>query len=221
MRGFVDDRDASERSRKAMVESQLRPSGVNDIRVIAAMATIRREDFVPSDRVAVAYSDRPIPISEGREMNAPVITGRLLTELQIAPDDRALLIGAGSGYVAALLSRLVADLVAVEDDPCLFAMARDALATTDGDLVEAPLAEGHAAGAPYNVILIDGAIEHIPDVLIAQMADGGRLATGLVEDGVCRLVIGRRSGSGFGVRAFEDGDAARLPGFAKPRSFVF
>lgn len=204
-----------------MVESQLRPSGVNDIRVIAAMATVPREAFVPADRAGVAYSDRPVPLGGGREMNPPTVTARLLNELDIQPSDRALLIGAGSGYAAALLSRLVADLVAVEDDPKLFAMAQDMLATTDGDLVEGPLAEGHAAGAPYDVILIDGAVEHIPDALIAQLAEGGRLAAGLVQDGVVRLVVGRRAGAGFGVRAFEDAEAVRLPGFAGTQVFSF
>lgn len=208
-------------ARKAMVESQLRPSGVDDVRVIAAMATVPREAFLPPERVGVAYSDRPVPLGNGRELTAPVIVGRLLTRLAIAPSDRVLLVGLASGYVAALLTRLVADLVAVEDEPSLFAMARARLGDTEATLIEGPLARGHPDGAPYDVILIDGAVEHIPETLIAQLADGGRLAAGLIDGGVGRLVIGRRAGGGFGVSAFEDGEAARLPGFAKPKAFTF
>lgn len=208
-------------ARKAMVESQLRPSGVNDPRVVAAMATVPREAFVPTDRVSSAYSDRPIPLGGGREMNPPVITARLLTELRIQPSDRVLLIGLASGYTAALLTRLVADLVAVEENARLFALANAELGETGATLVEAPLAGGHEAGAPYDIILVDGAVQEIPDTLIAQLADGGRLATGLVVGGVGRLVVGRKAGSGFGVAAFEDGEAVRLPGFGKAMAFTF
>ena len=208
-------------ARKAMVESQLRPSGVNDVRVVAAMASVPREAFVPADRAAVAYSDRPVPLGGGREMNAPTVTGRLLTELRLQPSDRVLLIGAAAGYAAALLMRIVVDLVAVEEEVRLVAIARDALAGTGALLVEGPLAAGHADAAPYDVILIDGAVEQIPDALIAQLADRGRLAAGLVTGGVGRLIVGRKAGAGFGVAAFEDGEAVRLPGFAKPKAFVF
>lgn len=216
-----DPKDSFVRARRLMVASQLRPSGVNDPRVVAAMATVPREVFVPTDRVGSAYSDRPVPLGAGREMAAPVVTGRLLTELQLRPGDRALLIGAGMGYAAALLTHLVAEVVAVEEDDVLFAAARDALAGTGVRLIHGPLADGHAAGAPYDAILIDGAVDRIPDALIEQMADGGRLAAGLIDGGVGRLVVGRRGGAGFGVRAFEDAEPGRLPGFSKPPAFVF
>ncbi len=213
--------DAFAHARTLMVASQLRPSGVNDPRVIAAMATVPREIFVPVDRAGSAYSDRPVPLGAGRETAAPVVTGRLLTELQLRPGDRALLIGAGLGYAAALLTHLVADIVAVEEDDVLYAAAQAALAGSDVQLIHGPLAEGHAAGAPYDVVLIDGAVDRIPDALVEQMADGGRLAAGLIDGGVGRLVVGRREGAGFGVRAFEDAEPGRLPGFSKPPAFVF
>lgn len=208
-------------ARKAMVESQLRPSGVNDPRVIAAMATVPRERFVPAERRGSAYSDRPVPLGGAREMNAPVITGRLLTELRVQPSDRALLVGAATGYAAALLTHLIVDLVAVEADAALLAVARAELGDTGVVFVEGPMADGHAAGAPYDIILVDGAVDRVPDALIAQLADGGRLATGLIDGGVGRLAVGRRGGSGFGVSAFEDADPVRLPGFAAPKAFVF
>ncbi len=208
-------------ARKAMVESQLRPSGVNDPRVVAAMAVVPRERFVPASRTGSAYSDRPVPLGRAREMNAPVITGRLLTELHLQPSDRALLIGAAMGYAAALLTHLLVDLVAVEEDETLLATARDALDGTGVTLVHGSLAAGHPAGAPYDVILIDGAVEHVPDALIEQLGDGGRLAAGLIDGGVARLVVGRRAGAGFGVNAFEDAEPVHLPGFSRPKTFVF
>lgn len=217
-----DDGDRYEAARTVMVASQLRPSGVNDVRVIAAMAVTPREMFVPPARIGVAYSDRPVPLTATREMNPAVITGRLLTELRLQPSDRVLLIGAAGGYAASLLSQLVHDTVALEEDPELAGNARNALAGTDNvTLVEARLAAGHAAGAPYDAILIDGAIERVPNTIVAQLADHGRLTAGLVEGGVTRLVAGRKAGAGFGTFAFEDGDAVRLPGFARAPAFHF
>lgn len=209
--------------RRLMVASQLRPSGVNDVRVIAAMARVPRERFVPPERAGVAYSDRPVPLIAGREMNPPTITGRLLTELQLTGDERVLLIGAATGYAAALLAQLAGETVAVEENAELAAAAREGLgdAAAAVRLVESRLAAGHAEGAPYDAILIDGVVERIPNTLIAQLADGGRLAAGLIEGGVCRLVIGRKSGGGFGVSSFGEGDAVALPGFARAPAFSF
>lgn len=112
-------------------------------------------------------------------------------------------------------------MVAVEEDLELAAAARANLAGTGVRLVEGPLAQGCGDGAPYDLILIDGAVESVPDALVAQLADGGRLATGLLENGITRLAIGRRAGEGFGIAAFADAAAAILPGFAKPRTFTF
>lgn len=216
------DAHRHDEARILMVASQLRPSGVNDPRVISVMARVPREMFVPADRAAVAYSDRPVPLGGGREMNAPIITGRLLNELKLQAWDRALLIGAGGGYAAALLSELVKHVVAVEEDIALAGRARTVLAgTANVTLVEARLAAGHAEGGSYDVILIDGAVERIPNTISAQLAEGGRLAAGLIDGGVGRLVIGRRAGAGFGAFAFEDGEAVRLPGFARAAAFTF
>lgn len=221
MRTRFEDRPDFNRQRKLMVASQLRPSGVNDPRVIAAMAILPRERFVPADRVGVAYADRPVPLAAGREMNMPVVTGRMATELRLEPNDRALLIGAGCGYGAALLSMLVGRVVAVEENAALAAFAREALAPYPNvRLVETAMAAGHPEDGPYDVVMIDGAVDRVPDAISAQLADGGRLAAGVV-DGVCRLVLGRRSGAAFGYAAFEDGDAVRLPGFARAPAFTF
>ena len=210
-----------EQMRRAMVASQLRTTGVSDPRVVAAMGAVPRERFVPADRTAIAYADVLVPLPGGRSLNPPMALGRLLTEAQPRPSDRALVIGAAGGYSAAVLSRLVAEVVAVEEDGELFQAARTALAGSSVELVQAPLVAGHPAGAPYDLILIDGAVELVPDALIEQLADGGRLTAAIVDDGVTRLAVGRRAGAAFGMVPFADAAAAILPGFAKPRTFSF
>jgi protein-L-isoaspartate(D-aspartate) O-methyltransferase len=210
-----------EHMRRAMIASQLRTTGTNDPRVLAAMGEVPRERFVPEPRVAVAYADALVPLVPGRELNNPMALGRLLTEAAPRESDRALVIGAATGYAAAVLARLVASVVAVEEEPSLAAAARAALGGTEVTLIEGPMAEGYAAGAPYDLILVDGAVEFIPETLIAQLGEDGRIASGIVENGVTRLALGRKAGDGFGMAAFADAAAAILPGFVKPRTFTF
>ena len=210
-----------EHMRKAMVASQLRTTGTNDPAVLAAMGEVPRERFVPADRDATAYADALVPLKSGRELNNPMALGRLLTEAAPRRGERALVIGAGTGYAAAVLSRLVGPIVAVEDDAELAALAREALAGYEVTLVEGPMTQGHGPRAPYDLILIDGAVEFVPQALIGQLADRGRIASGIVEDGVTRLALGRKAGDGFGMAAFTDMAAAILPGFKKPRAFTF
>lgn len=207
--------------RHTMVASQLRTTGVSDSRLIAAMADVPRERFVPEAQRALAYADAMVPLGNGRALNAPMATGLLINESDIQPGDKVLIIGAGTGYAAAIVARLAADVTALEEDAGMNAAAREALAGTPVKLVEGKLADGYAAGAPYDVILADGAIEAVPDALIAQLADGGRLAAAIVENGVTRLAIGHKAGTGFAMVAFVDADAAILPGFEQKRSFVF
>jgi protein-L-isoaspartate(D-aspartate) O-methyltransferase len=185
------------------------------------MGEVPRERFVPAERISLAYADALVPLKPGRNFNSPMALGRLLTEAAPRPGERALAIGVATGYAAAVLARLVGACVAVEEDAELAAAARRNLAGFEVGLVEGPLADGCEADAPYDLILIDGAVERVPDRLVAQLAEGGRLATGLVENGVTRLAIGRRAGEGFGMTAFADAAAAILPGFAKPRAFKF
>ena len=210
-----------EHMRKAMIASQLRTTGTNDPAVLAAMGEVPRERFVPADRVALSYADALVPLGGGRELNNPMALGRLLTEAAPRNGERALVIGAGTGYAAAVLSRLVGPVIAVEDDPALAAAAREALAGYDVILIEGSMTQGHGPHAPYDLILIDGAVEFVPQALIGQLADRGRLAAGIVEDGVTRLALGRRAGEGFGMAAFTDAAAAILPGFKKARAFTF
>ena len=208
--------------RHAMVQSQLRTNAVNDPRVVTAMARVPREAFVPQAVRSMAYRDTAVPIGNGRYINVPMATGKLLTEAYLTPGDRVLLIGAAGGYTAAVLAELVASVVAVESDPDLAAHARQALTgIARVELVEGPLEQGHAARAPYDVLIVDGAVEALPATLADQLAPGARIATGLIEHGVSRLATGRTVSGGFGLTAFADSDCVALPGFARPRGFAF
>lgn len=205
--------------RRAMVVSQLRTTGVSDARVVAAMGEVPRERFVPGGNAAVAYADLTLPIGGGRAINPPMVTGRLLTEAQVKPGDTALVVGAATGYTVALLQKLGAMVTAVEEDADLLAAGKAAV--PGATWIKGALAAGGKKGAPYSLILIDGAVEQIPQALVDQLADGGRLVGAVIEDGVSRLVSGVRAGKGFGVTAFADADAAALPGFARPAAFSF
>lgn len=206
--------------RRAMVASQLRTTGVNDPAVIAAMSEVARERFVPAERRAIAYADTVVPLGEGRALNPPMTLGRLLTEAHLKGSERALVIGAGTGYSAAVLARLVESVTALEESADLAARARETLAGSGVTVVEGPLNQGHAAGAPYDFILIDGAVEEIPQAILDQV-EGGEIAYVLADRGVTRLAIGRVAGHALGATIIADAAAAILPGFAKPRGFSF
>src|SRR3569623_809814 len=208
--------------RHARVASQLRTTAVSDARVVAAMALVPREAFLPGEVAARAYRDTAVPLAHGRAQNLPIATGKLLTAAELRADVRVLLIGAAGGYTAAVLNELVAEVVAVESDPTLAGIARAGLAGCPGvSLVEGPLEAGHAAGAPYDVLVVDGSVEQLPDALIAQVKVGGRVVAGLADRGITRLAYGRRSEGGFALLPFADIDCVVLPGFARPRSFTF
>lgn len=189
--------------RRAMIDSQLRTSGVNEPWVLAAMASLPREDFVPEAARAAAYIDRAVPLGEGRYLAAPLVHGRMLAEAAPTLEDKVLLVGDGKGYLAALLAGLCGSL--------------DAVAPADA-------AKKAKAGA-YSLILVDGAAEQLPPALTARLADDGRLVTGLVERGVTRLAVGRKApGAGGGEVALlplaEIGIPV-LPEFAAPRRWSF
>lgn len=202
-------------ARQSMVDSQLRPQGVTDPLVIAAMAAVPRERFVPEEARAIAYSDRSVPLGQGRALAPPAALGALLNALLPEDGERALVIGAGPGYSAAVLAAIGLKVTALD-------AAGPAGGTHGGfDRIAGPLEAGHGKGAPYDIILIDGAVEIIPDTLIAQLADGGRLAAALIENGITRLVVGKKSGAAFGYRSIGDAGVPRLPGFATRREFSF
>ena len=206
-----------EQMRRAMVASQLRTTGVDDARVVAAMGAVPRELFVPAGRAPLAYTDRIVPLDQGRSMPPPMALGRLLTAAHTRPEERALVIGSGTGYAAAVLAELVAHVVALEEAELSHRGPVPANVTT----VIGSLAAGWAGDAPYDLILCDGAVEQVPAAIVDQLADGGRLATATVDRGVTRLAIGRKVGTAFGLVPFADVETPVLPGFAQPAGFCF
>jgi protein-L-isoaspartate(D-aspartate) O-methyltransferase len=204
-------------ARRAMVDSQLRPEAVTDRGVLAAMAAVERERFVPESAKALAYFDRPLPLTKDRAMMPPAALGRLLSELAPRAGERALVVGSGTGYSAALLQAIGLEAVALESDEALAASAREAGIET----VSGALADGWKGSAPYDIILLDGAVEEIPATLIKQLSAGGRLAGAIVDRGVTRLVVGRAAGGSLGLRTLADADVDILPGFERPRAFTF
>lgn len=214
------DRNDFDTARAAMVASQLRTSGVSDARIVAATAQVARETFLPDAQRAFAYRDRSLPLGNGRAQNPPLATALLLNEARIASGERVLIVGAAGGYAAAVAAHLSGDVTAVESDPTLAGIARAALG--EGvRLVEGPLADGAADGAPYDVLIVDGAVEALPDALVEQVRPGGRIVSGIADRGVTRLAAGVRTESGHGLAAFADIECAVLPGFDKPRGFKF
>jgi protein-L-isoaspartate(D-aspartate) O-methyltransferase len=195
--------------RAAMVDSQLRTNSVSDPRIVAAIQAVAREDFVPADRAALAYVDVPLSLGGGRSLNAPLVTGRLI-------------VGAATGYAAAVVAQLAASVVAVESDPALVAHARKALEAYDTVSVrEGSLTDGNQDGAPFDVVIIEGAVEAVPAGLWAQLKPGGVMVGALADNGVTRLARGQQvDGSGV-LLPFADCDVAPLPGFSTPRSFTF
>lgn len=208
--------------RRAMVVSQLRTNAVNDPRVTAAIEAVAREDFVPAERRSVAYVDRAVPLSSARALNPTLVTARLIVEAGIDADDKVLIVGAASGYAAAVVAGLAASVIALESDADLAAQAKAHLnGIANVSVVTGDLAKGHAKAAPYDVILVDGAIEEVPEALLKQLADKGRLAAAIMDGGVSRLCIGYKAGNGFGLDIVMDADAVALPGFSSPKGFAF
>lgn len=198
---MTDERPAAvfEAARRAMIDSQLRTSGVNEPWVLAAVASVPREDYVPEAMRGAAYIDRAIPLGSGRFLAAPLVQGRMLTEASPTTADKALLVGDGKGYLAALLRPLVGSL----------------------DAVDPAEAVGRQGGGPYSLIVIDGAIEVLPEALAARLADGGRLVTGLVERGVTRLATGRKAAGEVALLPLAEIGIPVLPEFAAPKRWSF
>lgn len=208
--------------RQAMVDSQLRASGVNMPTVADAMTRVHREDFVPEDRGSVCYMDRCIPLGSGRVMHPPVTTGQMLEECDPALTDNALLIGGATGYIAALLAPRVARLTVVEESAELAAQAQASIEkAANAELKISAMNEGWEAGAPYSLIWIEGAIEQLPAQIEAQLAEGGRLVCGIFDEAVSRVAIGMKRGGELALRSFADADIRPLPGFAKAKAFTF
>jgi protein-L-isoaspartate(D-aspartate) O-methyltransferase len=214
-----------EAARAHMIESQLRPNKVADERVLAAFAQIRRELFVPEHLQPVAYVDNDLPLGHGRYLMEPMVAARLLQAASVERADAALLVGAGAGYEAALLGLLARTVVALEQDPELARRAHAALVDhriASTSIVEGPLPEGYRLRAPYDVILFGGAVAEIPELIVAQLAEGGRLVAVVRPAGaVGRATLTTRTGGVVARRVIFDAASPLLPGFLPSSAFVF
>jgi len=212
-------------ARLHMVESQLRTNKITDQALIDAFLAIPRENFVPNGLKGVAYIDEDIKLAAGRYMMEPMILARLLQAASIDKASRVLIIGCGLGYGAALLAQLAGKVVAVEEDAALASIAVDRLKQIDClgvTFVQGSLKEGALAQGPYDVILIEGAVEAVPEQLGAQLVEGGHLVTVLRESGSQgRAVLMTRVGSILSRRVICDAATPVLKSFAVEPSFVF
>ncbi len=208
--------------RSNMVESQLRPCDITDRRILRAMGEVNREAFLPSQLRAMAYIDDDLRLTGAavtptpRLLLAPRTLAQLIQLARVEPGERVLEIGAGTGYATAVLARLAGDVIGVESDVALARQAAAALlgaGAGNARIVTADLAKGHPEDAPYDAIIINGAVARPPSALLDQLKDGGRMVAVWVGAGGDHAVIWRRHGMHFDRRAAFDARTAVLPGF--------
>ncbi|WP_421998794.1 protein-L-isoaspartate O-methyltransferase family protein [Reyranella sp.] len=213
-------------ARRNMIDGQLRPNRVTNATLLAAVADLPRERFLPDGLRSVAYADDDVPLGNGRVLMEPMVLARLIQSLQPGPEDRALVVASGTGYGAAVLARLVKSVVAVESDATLAAtaerLARE-LGTAGIAQVSGPPEQGAPASGPYDIILIEGAVRQVPQAIEDQLAEGGRLATVVAGApgalGTAQLFM-KENGAVSGRPMFDAGTPL-LPGFAPPQRFTF
>ncbi len=223
-----------EHQRLSMVESQLRPSEVTDRRILAAMGTLPRERFVPPRMSLLAYMDESVEVFPARDgaparyLLAPMPLARLVQLASVEPEDKVLDVGCATGYSTAVLARLARIVIGLEPEPELAEAARRTLrglAIEKATIVEGALAEGAPKDGPYDVILLNGSVEEIPETLLAQLREGGRLAA-ILASGANHARPGKASlfvkidGEASGLPHFDAG-ARALPGFSRARAFAF
>ena len=182
-----------------MIDSQLRTSGVNAEFVLRRMAAVAREQFVPASAQGFAYIDRAISLGNGRFLAAPVVQGMMLQEARPTLADKALLVDGGSGYLAELLRPLVGSL----------------------DVISPADAAAKSRKGDYTLMLVDGAAEVLPATLVSRLADQARVVTGVIEDGVTRLAIGRKAAGDVALLPLAEMGIPALPEFAKPKGWSF
>jgi protein-L-isoaspartate(D-aspartate) O-methyltransferase len=212
-------------ARNNMVDSQVRPNKVNDPRILAAMRRLPRERFLPPGLASLAYADADVPLGRGRVLLEPMVIARLVQLMAVAEGERVLVVAGGPGYGSALLSSCGARVTALEDDPALLALSRAALAefAPGVSLVVGPLAAGWPAGAPYDVILIEGAVGAIPSAISEQLRkDAGRLAAVcMVSATEGQAVLAEATVAGPRMRPVFDCTAPPIPSLVASPGFVF
>ena len=210
-----------------MIEQQIRPWEVLDPQVLELLSTMRREDFVPLAHKALAFVDMEIPLAAApnQVMLAPRVQARLLQDLAVQPRDKALDVGTGSGFMAALLAHQAASVLSLEIDSGLAAQARANLqkaGVTNVTVRHADGSQGAAADGPFDVILLNGSVAEVPASLLQQLSMGGRLAAIVGQEPMMRAtVITRNSDTSWTTTEPWDCNAARLSGFAEPSHFQF
>lgn len=214
-----------ETARQTMIDTQVRPNDVTDPRIVRAFQAVPREAFVPRSKRSIAYAETEIATSDGRALWTPRDTGKLIAAVDPSPTDICLVLAAGAGYEAAILSHLCETVIAVEETAEII----DKLASRMADLgldrvvgVEADIVRGLPDQAPFDVIIICGMVEHVPSDLTEQLSDGGRLgAVVQIDDALGRGRIYTRAGTSAAYRDAFDARPPKLEAFNAPRSFVF
>jgi len=215
-------------ARQKMVDGQVRTSDVTDSRILDAMLEVPREAFVPGNKQALAYLDLDLDVSAAgspkRYLIKPAVTAKLLQAAEIKDTDKVLVVGAATGYAAALAAKLAGQVIATESDPSLAAKAGTVLGQlgcANLEVGNALAAEGDTAGAPYDVIFLNGATEIVPEGLYGQLKDGGRLVGIFATSQPARATIVTRSHGDFGHRTLFDAAAPVLTGLERLPAFVF
>ena len=209
--------------RVMMVDTQVRPSDVTKFPIIDAMLTVPREAYVPGALREAAYVGENLDIGSGRVMLEARTLAKMLDALDIQPRDLVLDLGCGLGYSAAIIARLADTVVGVESDPVLAAEAQHLLSAEGVDnavVIAGALVDGAVKHAPYDVITIEGAVEVVPEALLAQLKDGGRIGALFMEGALGTVKIGYRSNGMVSWRPLFNAAAPVLDGFRKPRGFV-
>jgi protein-L-isoaspartate(D-aspartate) O-methyltransferase len=220
----MDPAQAFAEARACMVDSQVRPNKVNDPRIIAAMRQLPRERFLPPHLASLAYVDEDVPLGEGRVLVEPAVIARLVQLTAITAGERALVVASGTGYGAALLATCGARVTALEEAASLQAIARGVLAelAPSVSLVAGPLAAGWPSGAPYDVILIEGAVHEIPKAIGAQLhQETGRLVAVCAGSGVCQAVLAEATAAGLRLAPMFDCAVPPIPSLLPSPGFVF
>ncbi len=213
-------------ARLNMVESQVRPNGVTDVRVLDAMGRVRREDFVPAAWRKLAYLEGQVALDAGagkRVLIQPMVFARMLQVAAIKSTDKVLIVGAGTGYGAVIVSGMAAQVTALEEDQALAGELRAHIENLGHvAAVQGAHAAGHAAAAPYDVIIVEGRLREMPETLLTQLAQGGRLVCGLGPQEACAIVAVTNDGGHPASRAIFDVSLSALPGFpVRQPEFVF
>jgi protein-L-isoaspartate(D-aspartate) O-methyltransferase len=214
-----------EQARFNMIEQQIRPWDVLDGAVLELLGVVKREDFVPSEHRGMAFVDTEVPLPCGQCMLAPKVEARILQELAVHKHERVLEIGAGSGYMASLLAHRAQQVTTLEIEPVLAEFARANLKRAGVTNVTVSVADGSLAlpaDGPYDVIVLSGSLNEVPEAILAQLKPGGRLAAIVGQEPVMRAVlITRNPEHGFERRVLFDTVAQRLRGFGEPTRFHF